>query len=135
MRKRDTRYWLYSAVHGGSSQFSFQSLSNIYSDLSFSLLYFFLSLPLLPAHDFQGMGTDGMLKKVISTWHYRCVLTSGDLQNLNILIFKIARHFKLRGLFFFTLNEAKATFIHVIQSPTKTNRQSRASSAPLSSLS
>ena len=29
-------------------------------------------------------------KTVISTWHHGCVVASGDLQNLNIFILKIA---------------------------------------------
>lgn len=70
-------------------------------------------------------------QNVISTWHHRCVVASGDLQNLNILIFKIAiQEFYIWGNIFTILHGAKALFSHDTKSPTERNWQSRSPQHP-----
>lgn len=72
----------------------------------------------------------GYYKNVISTWHHSCVVASGDLQHLHILLLKIAIQFYIWGTIFTLLNELKAIFNHGTKSPTERNQQSRASQHP-----
>lgn len=55
-------------------------------------------------------------KNVISRWHHSRVVASGDLQNLNIFILKIAiEELYSCGTIFTLLNGAEAIFSHGIK--------------------
>lgn len=100
----------------------------------FSLLYLY-HFPYYQIMTFREWVQMERYKTVISTWHHSYILSTANLQNLNILISKIAiKEFYIWGNIVIFLME-QFIFSYGIKFPTETNKLSRASPAPFSSLS